>query len=129
MELVRDHTQCEVIVTGNLFGDLLSDLCAQLIGGMGIAPSANLNADNGKGLFGPVNGSAPNLAGRGVVNPLGAILSAAMMLSQLGFDAEAGVIEEAVVAVVRARECTRDIGGELSTAEAGDAVEKHLKGS
>jgi 3-isopropylmalate dehydrogenase len=129
MELVRDPSQFDVLVTGNLFGDLLSDLSAQLIGGMGIAPSANLNPDNGKGLFEPVHGSAPKLAGRGIVNPVGAILSSGMMLAQLGFGAEAAAIEAAVVATLRARECTRDVGGELSTAEAGDAVVKHLKGS
>jgi 3-isopropylmalate dehydrogenase len=129
MELVRDPSQFDVIVTGNLFGDLLSDLSAQLIGGMGIAPSANVNPDNGKGLFEPVHGSAPKLAGRGIVNPLGAILSAGMMLSQLGFEAEAETIENAVVAAIRARECTRDIGGDLSTGVAGDAVVKHLKGT
>ena len=129
MELVRDPSQFDVIVTGNLFGDLLSDLSAQLIGGMGIAPSANLNPDNGKGLFEPVHGSAPRLAGRGIVNPIGAILSSAMMLSQLGCQTEADAIEAAVVAAIRARQCTRDIGGELSTAEAGDAVVKKLKGT
>jgi 3-isopropylmalate dehydrogenase len=129
MELVRDPSQFDVIVTGNLFGDLLSDLSAQLIGGMGIAPSANLNPDNGKGLFEPVHGSAPKLAGRGIVNPIGAILSSGMMLAQFGLTAEAGAIEAAVIAAIRARECTRDIGGELSTAEAGDAVVRKLKGT
>jgi len=129
MELVRDPSQFDVIVTGNLFGDLLSDLSAQLIGGMGIAPSANLNPDSGKGLFETVHGSAPALAGRGIVNPIGAILSSGMMLTHFGLTAEAGAIEAAVVAAIRARECTRDIGGELSTAEAGDAVVRHLKGT
>jgi 3-isopropylmalate dehydrogenase len=128
MELVRDPSQFDVIVTGNLFGDLLSDLSAQLIGGMGIAPSANLNPDTGKGLFEPVHGSAPRLAGRGIVNPIGAILSSGMMLAQFGLTAEAGAIEAAVIAAIRARECTRDIGGELSTVEAGDAVVRNLKG-
>src|ERR1700730_15229443 len=116
MELVRDPSQFDVIVTGNLFGDLLSDLCAQLIGGMGIAPSANLNPDSGKGLFEPVHGSAPTLAGRGIVNPIGAILSSGRTLPQRGLMAEAGAIEAAVIAAIRARECTRDIGGELATA-------------
>jgi len=128
MELVRDPSQFDVIVTGNLFGDLLSDLSAQLIGGMGIAPSANLNPDSGKGLFEPVHGSAPRLAGKGIVNPIGTILSSGMMLAHLGLTAEAGAIEAAVIAAIRARECTRDIGGELSTAEAGDAVVRKLKG-
>jgi 3-isopropylmalate dehydrogenase len=129
MELVRDPSQFDVIVTGNLFGDLLSDLGAQLVGGMGVAPSANLNPDTGQGLYEPVHGSAPSLAGRGIVNPVGAILSSAMMLAQLGLRAESEAIEEAVEASIRARECTADIGGELSTSEAGDAVVRHLKGS
>ncbi|MDQ6919850.1 MAG: isocitrate/isopropylmalate family dehydrogenase, partial [Candidatus Dormibacteraeota bacterium] len=128
MELVRDPSQFDVIVTGNLFGDLLSDLSAQLIGGMGIAPSANLNPDSGKGLFEPVHGSAPRPAGRGIVNPIGAILSSGMMLAQLGLSAEAAAIEAAVIAAIRARQCTRDIGGELSTVAAGDAVVRNLKG-
>jgi 3-isopropylmalate dehydrogenase len=128
MELVRDPSQFDVIVTGNLFGDLLSDLSSQLIGGMGVAPSANLNPDTGQGLYEPVHGSAPRLAGRGIVNPVGAILSSAMMLAQLGFGAESAAIEQAVAAAIRARECTADIGGELSTGEAGDAVVRNLKG-
>jgi 3-isopropylmalate dehydrogenase len=128
MELVNNPRQFDVIVTGNLFGDLLSDLSAQLIGGMGIAPSANINPDTGKGLFEPVHGSAPRLAGRGIVNPVGAILSAGMMLSQLGFEAEAKAVEEAVVTALRNRHCTNDVGGELSTNQAGDAVVGYLKG-
>ena len=122
MELVRDPTQFEVIVTGNLFGDILSDLTASLIGGMGLAPSANLNPETRRGLFEPVHGSAPTIAGKGIVNPFGAILTGAMMISHLG-DAEAARrIEEAVIGAIRAGECTRDLGGSLSTSEAGRAV-------
>jgi len=126
MELVRDPSQFDVIVTGNLFGDILSDLTAQLVGGMGIAPSANLNPKTGKGLFEPVHGSAPNLAGQGVVNPLGAILSGAMMVEHLGSAEAAKRIESAVVAAIKAGEVTRDLGGTLSTAEAGDAVRRRM---
>jgi 3-isopropylmalate dehydrogenase len=126
MELVRDPSQFDVIVTGNLFGDLLSDLSAQLIGGMGMAPSANLNPDTGQGLYEPVHGSAPTLAGRGIVNPVGTILSAAMMLAQLGFAAEAGAVEEAVASSIRAGDCTADLGGTLSTSQAGDAIARNL---
>ena len=126
MQLVRDPSQFDVIVTGNMFGDILSDLAAQLVGGMGIAPSANLNPVTGKGLFEPVHGSAPDIAGQGVVNPLGAILSAGMMVEHLGFGEEAKRIEAAVVAAVQAGDCTRDLGGGLSTGEAGDAVAKRL---
>jgi 3-isopropylmalate dehydrogenase len=123
---VRDPTQFEVIVTGNLFGDILSDLTAALIGGMGLAPSANVNPDTGRGLFEPVHGSAPNIAGQGVVNPLGAILTAGMMVEHLGDRDAAKRIETAVIGAIRAQECTRDLGGSLSTPEAGDAVVRRL---
>jgi len=126
MELVRDPTQFEVVVTGNLFGDILSDLTAQLIGGMGVAPSGNLNPDTGQGLFEPVHGSAPNLAGQGVVNPVGAILSGSMMIEHLGFAEAAKRIENAVATALRRGECTRDLGGSLSTSEAGDAVVRYM---
>jgi 3-isopropylmalate dehydrogenase len=127
MQLVKDPSQFEVIVTGNLFGDILSDLTAELIGGMGIAPSANVNPTTRRGLFEPVHGTAPDIAGKGVVNPLGAILSAAMMVEHLGNPELADAIEGAVESAIRARECTRDIGGHLSTSQAGDAVVKRLK--
>jgi 3-isopropylmalate dehydrogenase len=127
MELVRDPTQFEVIVTGNLFGDILSDLTAALVGGMGLAPSANVNPETRRGLFEPVHGSAPNIAGQGVVNPLGAILTAGMMAEHLGESDAAKRIEGAVIGAIRAGECTRDLGGALSTSEAGDAVIKRLK--
>jgi len=127
MQLVKDPTQFDVIVTGNLFGDILSDLTAELVGGMGIAPSANIDPKSGRGLFEPVHGTAPDIAGKGLVNPVGAILSAAMMVKQLGAPDMADAIEGAVESAIRARECTRDIGGELSTSEAGDAVAKRLK--
>lgn len=126
LELVRDPTQFEVIVTGNLFGDILSDLTAALIGGMGLAPSANLNPETGRGLFEPVHGSAPTIAGRGIVNPFGAILTAGMMVAHLGDEDAASKIEEAVIGAIRAGECTRDLGGSLSTSEAGDAVVRRL---
>ena len=122
MELVRDPTQFEVIVTGNLFGDILSDLTASLIGGMGLAPSANVNPETGRGLFEPVHGSAPTIAGRGIVNPFGAILTGAMMAEHLGDEDAAKRIEAAVISAIRAGACTRDIGGSCSTSEAGDAV-------
>jgi 3-isopropylmalate dehydrogenase len=122
MQLVRDPSQFDVIVTGNLFGDILSDLAAQLIGGMGVAPSANVNLDTRRGLFEPVHGSAPDIAGKGLVNPVGAILSAGMMVRHLGLEAEAKAIESAVADAVRAGDCTPDLGGNLSTQAAGDAI-------
>ena len=127
MQLVRDPSQFDVIVTGNLFGDILSDLTAELVGGMGIAPSANINPKSGRGLFEPVHGTAPDIAGKGLVNPIGAILSAGMMAEHLGYHEMAVAIEGAVESAIRAGECTRDVGGSLSTSEAGDAVVKRLK--
>jgi len=127
MQLVRDPTQFDVIVTGNLFGDILSDLTAELIGGMGIAPSGNVNPETKRGLFEPVHGTAPDIAGRGLVNPIGAILSASMMVRHLGDADMAKAIEGAVESAIRAGECTRDLGGNLSTSECGDAVAKRLK--
>jgi 3-isopropylmalate dehydrogenase len=127
MQLVKDPSQFDVIVTGNLFGDILSDLTAELIGGMGIAPSGNINPVTKRGLFEPVHGTAPDIAGRGIVNPIGAILSGAMMGRHLGHPEMADAIEGAVRSVIRAGECTRDLGGNLSTRECGDAVVKRLK--
>jgi len=127
MQLVRDPTQFDVIVTGNLFGDILSDLTAELIGGMGIAPSGNVNPETKRGLFEPVHGTAPDIAGRGVVNPIGAILSASMMVRHLGHTEMAKAIEGAVESAIRAGECTRDVGGSLSTSECGDAIAKRMR--
>jgi 3-isopropylmalate dehydrogenase len=127
MQLVRDPTQFDVIVTGNLFGDILSDLTAELIGGMGIAPSGNINPETRRGLFEPVHGTAPDIAGRGIVNPIGAILSASMMVEHLGQTDMANAIEGAVESAIRAGECTRDLGGSLSTQEVGDAVARRLR--
>jgi len=127
MQLVKDPSQFDVIVTGNLFGDILSDLTAELIGGMGIAPSGNINPVTKRGLFEPVHGTAPDIAGKGLVNPIGAILSGAMMVRHLGHPEMADAIEGAVQSVIRAGECTRDLGGNLSTRECGDAVVKRLK--
>ncbi|HEY6117294.1 MAG TPA: isocitrate/isopropylmalate dehydrogenase family protein [Candidatus Dormibacteraeota bacterium] len=127
MQLVRDPTQFEVIVTGNLFGDILSDLTAELVGGMGVAPSGNVNPETRRGLFEPVHGTAPDIAGQGIVNPVGAILSASMMVRHLGHKEMAGAIEGAVGSALRAGECTRDLGGSLSTSEVGNAVVKRLR--
>ena len=127
MQLVRDPSQFEVLVTGNLFGDILSDLTAELVGGMGVAPSGNFNPSTGRGMFEPVHGTAPDIAGKGLVNPVGSILSASMMVRHLGVPDMADAIEGAVESAIRALECTRDIGGNLSTSQAGDAIVKRLK--
>ena len=127
MQLVRDPSQFDVIVTGNLFGDILSDLTAELVGGMGIAPSGNINPQTKRGLFEPVHGTAPDIAGKGIVNPIGAILSASMMARHLGHAEMAKAIEAAVESAIQAGECTRDVGGNLSTGEVGDAIAKRLR--
>jgi len=121
-DLVRDPAKFEVIVTSNLFGDLISDLGAALVGGLGVAPSGNMNPETRRGLFEPVHGSAPDIAGKGLANPMAACLSAAMMLDFLGFSPEARRVERAVQACVARGQVTPDLGGDLSTGDAGDAV-------
>lgn len=118
MDLVRRPTRYEVIVTGNLFGDILSDLAAELVGGLGAAASANVHPGR-HALFEPVHGSAPDIAGQGVANPLGAIASAALMLDHLGHAEAAQAVEEAVVAAVDGGVRTADMGGERSTEQVG----------
>lgn len=112
MEMIRDPSQFQVIVTCNLFGDIISDLGAQLAGGMGLAPSANLHP-GGLSLFEPVHGSAPPLAGKDVANPMGAVLASAMMLEHMGWGDAAATIRAAVRAAVRERQTTQDLGGTL----------------
>jgi len=114
-----------VIVTNNMFGDIVTDLGAALQGGLGVAASGNINP--GKvSLFEPIHGSAPKYAGQDVANPIGAILTAAMMLEYLGHASEAKAIEDAVVAAVDAGETTKDLGGKLGTRAAGEAILKRL---
>ncbi|CAN5662199.1 3-isopropylmalate dehydrogenase [soil metagenome] len=127
MDLIRRPERYRVIVTGNLFGDILSDLGAQLAGGLGLAASANVHPGR-TSLFEPVHGSAPDIAGQGIANPFGAILSSALMLGHLGFLHEQERVEKAVRKAVQARQATPDLGGGLSTAAAGDAVCRHLTG-
>jgi 3-isopropylmalate dehydrogenase len=126
MQLVRSPTQFDVIVTGNLFGDILSDEASMLTGSIGMLPSASLDAD-GKGLYEPIHGSAPDIAGRDAANPLATILSAAMMLRySLGRPEEAARVETAVASVLRAGYRTADIHTpgtrRVGTEEMGDAV-------
>ena len=121
MFMVLNPAQYEVIVSNNLFGDILTDLGAAIQGGLGLAASGNIHP--GKvSLFEPVHGSAPPLAGKGIANPIGAILTSAMMLEYLGFHTLSDEIEEAVRSAVSANETTRDLGGELSTEQAGSAI-------
>jgi len=126
MYMVLDPGQFEVIVTNNLFGDIITDIGAALQGGLGMAASANLHPGR-TSLFEPVHGSAPPLAGKNVANPVGAILSAALMVEFLGREEDARRIERAVEAAVQAGDVTRDVGGTLSTTEAGDAVVRRLE--
>jgi 3-isopropylmalate dehydrogenase len=122
MQLVRNPGQFDVIVTGNLFGDILSDQASMCVGSIGLLASASLDADN-KGLYEPIHGSAPDIAGQGKANPLAAILSAAMMLRfSLGLGAEADRIEAAVAKALSSGARTPDLGGTMSTREMGDAV-------
>jgi 3-isopropylmalate dehydrogenase len=121
MYLVKDPGQFEVIVTNNLFGDIVTDLGAQLQGGLGMAASGNLHPGR-TSMFEPVHGSAPKYAGRNVANPVGAILSAALMLETLGAADEAAAVEAAVGRAVRENQGTPDIGGTLGTREVGDYI-------
>lgn len=121
MEVVRDPAQFDVIVTCNLFGDILSDLGAQLAGGLGLAPSGNINP-GGISLFEPVHGSAPKIAGQNKANPLGAILTSAMMLEHVGWAAEAAKLNAAVHAAIAQGKVTTEIGGSMGTREVGDWV-------
>ncbi len=121
MEIVRNPAQFEVIVTCNLFGDILSDLAAALIGGLGVAPSANLNP--GKiSMFEPVHGSAPDIAGRNRANPCGALLSAGMMLEELGIPEASQRLDRAVREAIQQGITTPDLGGSMGTREVGEWI-------
>ena len=126
MQLVIKPEDFDVIVTTNLFGDILTDLGAGLTGGLGVAPSANLNPDSTP-LFEPVHGSAPDIAGKGIVNPVATLLTSALMLHELGHDDAALALELAVEASVQAGRTTKDLGGTLSTREVTDEVIQRLK--
>jgi 3-isopropylmalate dehydrogenase len=119
MEMVRDPSQFQVIVTCNMFGDIASDLGAQLAGGMGLAPSGNIHP-GGVSMFEPVHGSAPKIAGKNLANPMGSALAAAMMLEELGWAEEAGALRGAVRAAIREGKTTAELGGALGTREVGD---------
>jgi 3-isopropylmalate dehydrogenase len=125
MQMVRDPRQFDVIVTNNMFGDIITDLAAGLQGGLGMAASGNIHPGK-TSMFEPVHGSAPPIAGKNVANPLGAILTAAMMLNHLGMTSESEKIEAAVFDAVRQKKTTQDIGGTLGTREAGDWVAQRI---
>jgi len=119
---VRNPGQFDVIVTGNLFGDILSDQASMCAGSIGMLPSASLDSA-GKGLYEPIHGSAPDIAGQGKANPMAMILSLAMLLRHsLGLEAEALRVEAAVAATLGAGITGADLGGTAGTTEVGDAV-------
>jgi 3-isopropylmalate dehydrogenase len=125
MFMVLNPAQYDVIVSNNLFGDILTDLGAAIQGGLGLAASGNIHP--GKvSLFEPVHGSAPPLAGKGMANPIGAILTVAMMLEYLGFNEASKAVETAVRDSVVANETTQDLGGSLTTEQAGSAIRQRL---
>ncbi len=128
MYMILNPSQFDVIVTNNLFGDILTDLGAALQGGLGLAASANIHPGC-VSLFEPVHGSAPPLAGKGVANPIGSILTSAMMLEYLNFPEASRAVEEAVRLSIESLETTRDLGGSLSTAEAGEAIRMRIVGN
>ncbi len=123
--MVRQPKDFQVIVTNNMFGDIATDLAAALQGGLGMAASGNINPGN-VSLFEPVHGSSPPLAGKNLANPMGSILTAAMLLEHLGFNDAAQAVERAVIACVNEEKTTPDVGGKLGTREVGDAVLSRL---
>jgi len=127
LHMVQNPAQFDVIVTNNLFGDIITDLGAALQGGLGLAASANLHPGR-TSMFEPVHGSAPPLAGKNVANPMGAILSAALMLDYLGLKQEAAAIEAAVQDAVVTGNGTKEIGGALGTRETGDYIAGTIRG-
>jgi 3-isopropylmalate dehydrogenase len=127
MQLVSGPRHFDVILTENMFGDILSDEAAMITGSIGMLPSASLGSDGGPGVYEPVHGSAPDIAGTGAANPLAMILSAAMMLRHgFGMEAEAAAVELAVEKALDDGLRTRDLGGTATTAEAADVVLRHL---
>jgi 3-isopropylmalate dehydrogenase len=130
MEIVRDPSQFDVIVTCNLFGDIISDLGAQLAGGLGLAPSGNIHPGK-TSLFEPVHGSAPNIAGKGIANPLGSILTCSLMLEFLGWEREAEVTRDGVKTALFKHYLTPDLAGDKNTGDVGswlaEFVSDHLK--
>jgi len=126
LQMIRKPSQFQVVVTCNMFGDIVTDLGAALQGGLGMAASGNIHPGR-LSLFEPIHGSAPKYAGTNTANPMGAILTAGLMLEHLGWIQEAGRIEDAVRWAVEHERTTADIGGKLGTREVGDAVCERLR--
>lgn len=127
MYLISNPARFDTIVTENMFGDILTDEASMLVGSMGMLPSASLGAGS-LGLYEPIHGSAPDIAGQGIANPFGTLASVAMLFEySLGMKFIAVAIEAAIIDCVAAAECTSDVGGNLSTAQAGAALRRRLK--
>ncbi len=126
MQMIKRPEQFEVIVTCNMFGDIVTDLGAQLQGGLGLAASGNINPD-GTSMFEPVHGSAPKYAGKNVANPLAAILTLGLMLDYLGYSEQNSVVEKAVEEAIHSRNVTKDLAGNLGTTESGDFICEQIK--
>ena len=125
MELIQHPEKFDVVVTENMFGDILSDITSALVGGVGLAPSANLNME-GVSMFEPVHGTAPDIAGQGIANPVAATLTAALLLDHLGCPQGGNAIRRAVEEAIEAGERTVDIGGSLSTHACGQSIRKRI---
>jgi 3-isopropylmalate dehydrogenase len=125
LQMVREPRSLDVIVTNNMFGDIITDLAAALQGGLGMAASGNIHPGR-TSMFEPVHGSAPPIAGKNVANPMGSILTGAMMLAHLGMSSEAQKIEAAVVDAVHEKKTTVDVGGTLGTSECAQWIAARL---
>jgi isocitrate/isopropylmalate dehydrogenase len=127
MNFVRCPERFDVVVASNLFGDILTDLGGLISGGLGLAPSSNLDPSRRRpSMFEPVHGSAPDIAGQGIANPIAAVLSAAMLLDWLEEPRAAGAVRRAVEHVLAAGQTTPDLGGRLTTVEVGDALVREV---
>lgn len=125
LDLLQNPGKYSVVVTTNMFGDILSDVAAYLVGGLGLVPSANIG--DRYALFEPVHGSAPDIAGKNIANPVAAIRSMSMLLDHLGDPSGAAVVEDSVCQLLRKGICTRDLGGSTGTREFGDALIQSLR--
>ncbi|AEC52256.1 3-isopropylmalate dehydrogenase 2 [Pyrococcus sp. NA2] len=126
MKMIRSPEIFDVVVTPNMFGDILTDLGAEIVGGLGLAASGNINP-RGVSMFEPVHGSAPDIAGKGIANPLAAILTVSLMLDFLGLKRESRLVEKAVTKVIEENKVTPDLGGKFKTNEVGNAVVNALE--
>lgn len=125
MYILKNPQMFDIMVTTNLFGDILSDEASGLLGGLGLAPSANIGDNHG--LFEPVHGSAPDIAGKGIANPIATVLSASMMLYYLGMKEKSRILREAVKNILEKKEITPDLGGSLKTKDVADRILREIK--